>query len=82
MLKMESVWFFKQIYFYCNIGNKLCELFIQDQAFQKFLNANEQNFDIIIISDFLYDCVFSISCMLDMPVINTFPFGGTKWMDE
>jgi glucuronosyltransferase len=82
MLKMEGFWFNQQIQFYWDIGIKLCELFIQDETFQKLINSKGQKFDILITSAFIYDCVFGISYMLDIPIIKMCPFGGIKWMDE
>lgn len=43
------------------ISAKSCELFIQDQAFQKYLTTNQRMFDIIVTSAFVYDCAFSNS---------------------
>jgi hypothetical protein len=82
MLKMETLWSFQQIQFYWDIGIKLCEIFIQDEAFQNLINSKHKKFDIIITSAFTHDCVFGISYMLDIPIIKMCPFGGMKWMHE
>jgi glucuronosyltransferase len=81
-MNIEKYWFFQQIHIYWDIGNKLCELFLQDEAFQKLITSNEQQFDIIITSAFCYDCVFGLSYMLEIPIIKFCTFSGTKWMDE
>jgi len=82
MFKMEKFWFFQQIQLYWDVGIKLCELFIQEEVFQNLINSKDKKFDIIITSAFVYDCVFGISYMLDIPIIKMCVFGGMKWMDE
>jgi len=82
MLRMENFLFYQQIQLYWDIGIKLCELFIQDEAFQNLINSKDKKFDIIITSAFIYDCVFGVSYILDIPIIKLCPFGGMKWMDE
>jgi glucuronosyltransferase len=81
-LQMEKFWFFQHTHIYWNIGSTLCELFIQDKAFQKLINSKDKKFDIIITGAFFYDCIFGISYILDIPVIKMCPFVGMKWMDE
>jgi glucuronosyltransferase len=82
MLNLERVWFFQHMQFYWNLGIKLCDLFIQDEGFQKLINTKGPKFDIIITSAFVYDCVFGISYILNIPIIKICTFGANKWMDE
>jgi glucuronosyltransferase len=82
MLNIKNFWFFQQMQFYWDLGIRLCELFTQDEEFQKLIKSSEQKFDVIITSAFVYDCIFSISYMLDIPIIKMCTLGGTKWMDE
>lgn len=77
MLKMERFGFFQQIKFYRPIGIKLCELFNQDEAFQNLINSTDKKIDIIITSDFVFDCFWNL-----LYVIKMCPFGGMKWMEE
>jgi glucuronosyltransferase len=79
---MEGFRFYQQMQFYWDIGIKLCDLFIQDETFQELINSKGKEFDIIITSALLNDCVFGISYILDIPIIKMCPFGGMKWMDE
>jgi hypothetical protein len=82
MLNMERFWFYKQINLFLNLGINLCELIIQDKAFEKIINSSKQQFDVIIASVLFHDCVFVFSYLLDIPVIKMCVFGGMKWMDE
>lgn len=79
---MEKFWFFQHTQIYLDIDITLCELFIQDKAFQNLINSKDKKFDIIITGALFYDCVFGISYILDIPLIKMCSFGGTKWMGE
>jgi len=82
MLDLKRYWFHQEMQFYWDLGIKLCDLFLQDEEFQKLMNSNSKKFDIIITSAFVYDCVFGVSYILDAPIIKMCSLGGTKWMDE
>jgi len=82
MLKMKRSSFFKKIKFSWDLGINLCETLIQHKDLEDIIASKKEEFAVIISSAFFNDCVFGISYMLDIPVIKTCSFGGTKWMDE
>jgi hypothetical protein len=82
MLRMERFWFIQQIQLYWDMGINLCELLIQEEAIQNLIKSKDKKFDIIIASAVVYDCIFGISYLLDIPIIKMCPFGGVKFMDE
>jgi glucuronosyltransferase len=79
---MEHFRFWQSVQIYWDIGITLCELFLQDKAFQNLINSKDKIFDVIITGALSYDCVFGISYMLDIPIIKMCPFVGMKSMDE
>ena len=58
MLNMERFGFYKQINLFWNLGIKLRELIIQGKGFEKIINSNKQQFDVIIASALFHDCDF------------------------
>jgi glucuronosyltransferase len=82
MFNMDKFWYFQSVKIFWDIGIKLCNIFLQDDAIQTLLFSSKEKFDILITSAFVYDCVFGIGYKLNIPVVKICTFGGTKWMDE
>jgi hypothetical protein len=61
MFNMDKMWHFQSIQVYWDIGIELCVMFLQDGAIQNLLFSNKEEFDILISSAFMYDCVFGIA---------------------
>jgi glucuronosyltransferase len=81
MFNMEDNWYFETMKIFWDIGIELCNIFLQDEAIQALLSRNHE-YDILITSAFMYDCVFGIGYKLNVPIIKMCTYGGTKWMDE
>jgi glucuronosyltransferase len=82
MFSMEKLWYFQSVQIFWDIGIELCNIFLQDEAIQTLLVSIKDEFDILVTSAFMYDCVFGIGYKLNVPVVKICAFGGTKWMDE
>jgi glucuronosyltransferase len=82
MFNMDKMWHFQSIQVYWDIGIELCDIFLQDGAIQNLLFSNKEEFDILITSAFVYDCVFGIAYKLNVPIVKICPWGGNDWMDE
>jgi glucuronosyltransferase len=82
MFNMNKMWYFQTMKVYWDIGIKLCDIFLQDEAIQTLLSSSKEEFDILITSAFVYDCVFGVGYKLNVPVVKICPFMGNKWMDE
>jgi glucuronosyltransferase len=82
MFNMDKMWYFQSVKIYWDIGIKHCDIFLQNEAIQTLLFSSKEEFDILITSAFMYDCVFGIGYKLNLPVVKICPFVGAKWMDE
>jgi glucuronosyltransferase len=82
MLNMDKLWYFQSMKVFWDIGIKVCNIFLQDDTIQTLLFFSEKEFDILITSALVYDCVFGIGYKLNIPVVKICTFGGTKWMEE
>jgi glucuronosyltransferase len=82
MFSMDKLWYFQSVKIFWDIGIKLCDILLQDKALQTVLFSSKQQFDIIITSAFVHDCIFGIGYKLNIPIVEVCTFVGTKWMDE
>jgi glucuronosyltransferase len=82
MFNMDKMWYFQSSKLFCDVDIELCNIFMQDEAVQNLVFSIKEEFDILITSAFMYDCVFGIGYKLNVLIIKICAFGGTKWMDE
>jgi glucuronosyltransferase len=82
MFNMDKYWYFQSVKIFWDVGIELCNIFLQDDAIQTLLFSSKKEFDILITSALIHDCVFGIGYKLNIPVVKLCTFGGTIWMDE
>jgi glucuronosyltransferase len=65
-----------------NVGNFVCDTYLQDPRIQELIHSEDKTFDLIIIEGFFNDCFLGFVHKFKVPAVQVCCFGGTAWMGD